>query len=52
MMLSFFCLLSVVWSGTVVATNWKRSIHALNMAWFAVSVAGFAWSMGWLAGGG
>ena len=48
--MTVFCLISSIWSGSVVFAKlvWRKDIHALNLAWFAVCAAGFVYYMGWI----
>lgn len=49
-MLAIASLFSLVWSGTIVIGSviHKRDLRAINLAWFAASVTGFVFGMGWV----
>jgi hypothetical protein len=47
-MLSFLTLASLVWSGSIVILKavYKKNISGPNFVWFALSAAGFVYSIG------
>jgi hypothetical protein len=48
--MGLICLISSIWSGTLILIWGMRgqSISAVNLAWFAVSIAGLVYTQGWI----